>query len=180
MNPRSHQVTEIFYLALLSSWLNLCTPSCHPRSKHRILLCLLVSFFKLSTFLLCVFSRLPEHTSLARRPLRSEAVRSPAPRSRSPSPSLPAELRQSNKTGNALLRRGAELISAEHLCSMDLRITPSTPIFWVILSTLPLCIFIYIDMTQLGCAVVEACIIFNDIKCRENHAAIRKMSVLGT
>lgn len=34
-------------------------------------------------------------------------------------------------------------------------------------------------MTQLGHAVVEACIIFNDIKCSKNRTTIRKMSVLS-
>ena len=34
-------------------------------------------------------------------------------------------------------------------------------------------------MTQLGYAIVEECIIFNDIKCRKNHTTIMKMSALS-
>lgn len=92
---------------------------------------------------------------------------------------LPAVHRQSNKTGNTL----TQLRCRSHFCRTSVQYespyyTLNTN-FLVILSTLPLCIFIYIDMTQLGYAIVEACIIFNDIKCRKSHTAIRKMSALS-
>lgn len=92
---------------------------------------------------------------------------------------LPAVHRQSNKTGNTL----TQLRCRSHFCQTSVQYdSPHYTLntnFLVILSTLPLCLFIYIDMTQLGYAIVEECIIFNDIKCRENHTTIRKMPALS-
>ena len=93
--------------------------------------------------------------------------------------SLPAVHRQSNKTGNTL----TQLRCRSHFCRTSVQYdSPHYTLntnFLVILLTLPLGIFIYIDMTQLGYAIVEECIIFNDIKYRKNHTTIRKMSVLS-
>lgn len=91
---------------------------------------------------------------------------------------LPAVHRQSNKTGNTL----TPLRCRSHFCQTSVQYdSPHYTLntnFLVILLTLPLCLFIYIDTTQLGYAIVEECIIFNDIKCRENHTTIRKMPAL--
>lgn len=108
--------------------------------------------------------------------LKQQAACSSVMHSRSQSLPLPAVHRQSNKTGNTL----TQLRCRSYFCWTSVQYespyyTLNTN-FLVILSTSPLCIFIYIDMTQLGYAVVEPCIIFNDIKCTKNHTNIRKMS----
>lgn len=97
--------------------------------------------------------------------------------SRSPSLPLPAVHRHSNKAGNTLTQLRCRSHSCKHLCSMTLHIIPQTPIFLVILSTLPLCIFIYIEMAQSGDAVLQACIIFNGMKCKKKRSCIGTLSV---
>lgn len=87
--------------------------------------------------------------------------------SRSQSLPLPAVHRQSNKAGNTL----TQLRCRSHFFQTSVQYnSPHYTLntnFLVILSTLPLCIFIYIEMTQSGYAVVQALIIFNNMKSKK-------------